>query len=244
MKTFLTFGNKSYHKQVERISLEAKEIGIFDRIISLTEKEVLNDSNLCQDNRDFILDGKNGRGFGYWLWKPYIIMNTLGKMNENDFLIYVDSGCTINANGRQRILEYLEILNCNKYEYGILSFQLNHLPEIRYTKRALFTYLNTDNYDMMSGQCMATVIIMKKNVHSLQIVNEWYRIASIGNLINDDKGCDEEYNTFIDHRHDQSIFSLLVKKYGSIKIADETYFSPDWTRGEKFPFWATRIRYQ
>lgn len=237
----VTFGNDKYHKQVERISLEANKMNIFDSIISLTEKELFNDANFCKDNRDFVLDKMNSRGFGYWVWKPYIIMDTLGKLNENDILIYIDSGCTINANGRQRILEYVDMLNNNK-EYGVLSFQLSHLPEIKYTKRALFTFLKTDYDDMRSGQCMATVIIMKKNTHSLKLVNEWYRIASIRNLINDDKGCNKEYKLFIDHRHDQSIYSLLVKKHGSIKIADETYFFPDWTKGKKYPFWSTRIR--
>ena len=117
------------------------------------------------------------------------------------------------------------------------------LPEIKYTKRDLLTYLDVPVEDMKSGQCMATVIIMRKGEHSMSVVNKWNELASIRELINDKRNL-EEYKFFIDHRHDQSIYSLLVKKYGSIKIPDETYFEPHWlVNGNKYPFWATRIRY-
>ena len=46
----------------------------------------------------------------------------------------------------------------------------------------------------------------------------------------------EEY--FKDNRHDQSIFSIIRKLYGSIVISDETYKNQRY----KVPFIATRIR--
>ena len=116
------------------------------------------------------------------------------------------------------------------------------LPEIKYSKKVLMTYLDVNTEDMRSGQCMATVIIMRKGAHSLSVVNKWYNLASICDLINDKHSLNED-KLFIDHRHDQSIFSLLVKQFGSIKIPDETYFEPHWIeKGKNYPFWATRIR--
>ena len=46
---------------------------------------------------------------------------------------------------------------------------------------------------------------------------------------------------FIDHRHDQSLFSLLRKKYGTISIPDETY-SENWSDSniKNKPIHATR----
>ena len=48
---------------------------------------------------------------------------------------------------------------------------------------------------------------------------------------------------FIDHRHDQSLFSLLRKKYGTILIPDETWY-PDFRNPQvlNYPILATRIR--
>ena len=35
------------------------------------------------------------KGAGYWLWKPYIILETLEEIPENDILLYADSGSVI-----------------------------------------------------------------------------------------------------------------------------------------------------
>ena len=39
--------------------------------------------------RDF---APNQRGYGFWLWKPYLINNKLQDLSNNDVLCYVDSG--------------------------------------------------------------------------------------------------------------------------------------------------------
>ena len=46
-----------------------------------------------------------------------------------------------------------------------------------------------------------------------KMVNEWYDISSIYHLLDDSKSINSNYTTFREHRHDQSIFSLLTKKY-------------------------------
>ena len=156
-------------------------------------------------------------------------------------MIYMDAGCTINPDGMERLNDYVKLLN-NQSEFDIISSQMCMLPEIKYSKRELMTYLDVNTEDMRSGQCMATVIIMRKGEHSLSIVNKWYKLGSIYDLINDRHSSNED-KLFLDHRHDQSIFSLLVKQFGSIKIPDETCFEPHWIeKGKNYPFWATRIR--
>ena len=35
------------------------------------------------------------RGGGLWSWKPDVVYTTLNKMNENDILVYCDSGCVL-----------------------------------------------------------------------------------------------------------------------------------------------------
>ena len=243
---FLTFGapSKQYHHCVERLCNEAINLCCFDKITGMNEINLQKDTIFWNQHGNFINDHK--KGFGYWIWKSYIIMKYLQEeMKEDDILLYMDAGCSFNKNGKLRFLEYIHLLETSQ-EYGIISFQMNHLSEINYTKKELFTYLQTSTKDILSGQCMATVIMIKKNKHSLFIINEWYRISSIYNLlIDNDNNNNNNNNNNNDeiHRHDQSILSLLVKKYGSIKIADETYFHPFWEKnGSLYPFWATRIR--
>jgi hypothetical protein len=92
--------------------------------------------------------------------------------------------------------------------------------------------------------------MLKKTEKSMDFIKRWYQIACIYELINDEHH-QEEFPQFRDHRHDQSLFSLLVKREKSgpdtepkpIVIGDETYFPNDWQgQGGTFPIWGTRYR--
>ncbi len=90
---------KNYHDSVERICKQAKKMEVFDEIIGLTEKDLQNDENFWLKHNNFI--ESNLKGYGYWIWKPYIIMKTLEKMNNNDILLYLDCGCELNYLGKK-----------------------------------------------------------------------------------------------------------------------------------------------
>ena len=50
------------------------------------------------------------QGFGYWIWKPYIVYEKLKELNKNDILIYMDAGCEIYC---KTLNKNLEINNVN-----------------------------------------------------------------------------------------------------------------------------------
>ena len=47
----------------------------------------------------------------------------------------------------------------------------------------------------------------------MDFINEWYQIAQNYNLIDESPSKNKEYPEFNQNRYDQSIFSLLMKKY-------------------------------
>lgn len=243
---FLSFGGptSNYHHTLNRICNEARNLEIFDEITAITDHDLKKDEEFWKKNGQFI--ESNYRGYGYWLWKPYVINKRLQEIADNDILIYCDAGCELNKNGLQRVFEYIDALNTNIDDYGIFSFRLRH-KEISYTKNKIFEYFNTEEKDKPLPQCMATIMIIKKNQHSINVIKEWYEICSNNHhLINDERT--NEDPQFIDNRHDQSIYSMLVKKYGSIKVYDETYFNEvefneRWgEESNKYPLLAKRLR--
>lgn len=247
---FISFGGSSdnYVRRVKQICEQAKKLNIFSECIPYTHLDLINDVEFWNKHGEFI--SSNSRGYGYWLWKPYIIQKTLSKLNENDILVYADAGCNLNFRTRKswnRFGEYIQMVNGS--ELGLLSFQMIHL-EYQYTKKQTRDAIFIPGVDsqedidkcMNSGQCMATAMIMRKNKHTSFLMNRWYSLSENHDFINDVK-TEEEHPKFIDHRHDQSIYSLLVKKYGSIKIPDETFFHPNWNTGLNYPIWATRQRW-
>jgi hypothetical protein len=238
MKTiFLTFGGPSekYHKAVDRICIEAKKLNLFDQINGLNENNLFKDTNFWNNHKDFIL--KNEKGYGYWIWKSYIVKKQLELMDENDILLYCDAGCEINLNGKNRLLEYFKMIIDD--DYGILSFQLN-LKEKEFTKMDVINYFNASDIQD-TGMLIATTFIIRKCSHSIDLINKWYESCCNYNLLNDNSVIEND-SSFKAHRHDQSIFSIIRKKYGTTILPDETYFFPSWNSGEKFPILAKRLR--
>ena len=70
---------------------------------------------------------------------------------------------------------------------------------------------------LIRPQMQACSLLMQKCDIVVKLFNEMYEIGSNNyNLIDDSPSIATNYNTFREHRHDQSIFSLLVKKYNLI----------------------------
>jgi hypothetical protein len=235
---FLTFGGptENYHYAVKRICSEATNFKIFDYIIGKTDNDLKNDEIFWSKHKDFIENNK--RGYGYWLWKSYLVKKQLEQLNDNDILLYADSGCHLNINGLPRLFEYFNIVKNSKF--GILSFQMD-ITESLYTKMDVGHCLNALD-EMKTGQLHATTFIIKKCEHSVNLVNKWYNFCCIYNLINDTPSKKQNDPNFRDHRHDQSLWSIIRKKYGSEIISDETYFLNFVKDGQKYPIWAVRYR--
>jgi hypothetical protein len=239
-KKFITFGGptENYHNSVRRICEEAKNLDYFDEIKGFTEYDLKNNRIFWEKHKNFIEN--NFRGYGYWIWKSFLIKKTLEGLKHNDILIYCDAGCEINNNGKQRLKEYIDMLNSNKQNHGLISFQLDY-KELQYTKKSIFDNFQSNEYEKNMLQCLNGIIIIKKNKHSINIINEWNKNCKKYNLINDE--IQNEDKDFVENRHDQSILSILVNKHGSIKLLDETYFHPNWeTDGYCYPFWVKRIK--
>ena len=161
-------------------------------------------------------------------------------MEDGDLLVYADAGCTLNDNGKQRLAEYFEIVNSSPF--GMLTFRLTHLEQV-YTKRDLIQYLGAEEKHQTSGQILGTISFMRKCKHSVNVVQQWYNTCCHYHLIDDSPSISPNHASFVEHRHDQSVFSLVCKIYGTEVLPDETYYTNWLVDGEKMPIWATRKRY-
>jgi hypothetical protein len=160
-------------------------------------------------------------------------------MNENDIVMYADAGCTININGKKRLYEYFDMVEHSIH--GMLSFQMPHIEQ-KWTKMDIFKHLDAYEYQE-TKQLHATVFIIRKCEHSVDMVNKWYETCTHYDLINDSPSHSKNHPDFSENRHDQSVWSIIRKKYGTVIIEnDETYFV-NWNEGYNYPIWAMRQRY-
>ena len=242
---FITYGNEKFKNAKTRILNEAKHFNEFSSIYAYGPE------NLPEEFQNKYKDILNRpRGGGYWIWRPIIIKQALDKMNENEFLVYLDAGCVLNAKGKKRFYEYIQLLD--KSDYGVLSFQMsgNKGPgtleiEKKWTIKEIFDLLNInmDSNFANSGQYLGGVLILQKNKHLMEYMEEYTNIVlKHSDLCTDDYNHQQTFSGFVENRHEQSITSLLRKKMGSVVIDGDESWMPPFGKGEsiKYPFWATR----
>jgi len=245
---FLTFGapTDDYHNAVNRICGQAEKFDLFDNIIGFTEKHLEYDYEFWPKHKDFI--NSNPRGYGYWIWKPYIIKKTLESMNDGDILLYADCGCELNHGGKKKLLELIELTK-QKHIIGTSAAS----TDISYTKMDLIKYLKMeDDIDLLvTHQMAATTLIMVKNDLIMNFIDEYYSVcANNYNLIDDTPSIENNFCGFIENRHDQSVFSLLAKKYKLINYGlDPTYWGCGFDSRQcylqsasEYPIWTCRNR--
>jgi hypothetical protein len=238
---FLTFGGglPKYHEAVERILKQAQDFP-FDKIIGYTEKDLQEKfPEFWSKHKNFILN--NRRGYGYWIWKSFIILDTLKQLNEGDILVYLDCGCELNKKGLKRFMEYIELVKVHDRMFFHLE---DEHTENRWTKMDLIRYLGIENQSFLNkSQSQGGLQFHKKIEANIKLLEEYYNICVNNyNLIDDSPSITRNHPHFREHRHDQSLISLLVKKNNYFTLRDETWpdSMPDQNNKDSYPIWALR----
>ena len=228
---FCTFGNEPhYSRSVNELCKEATESQYFDTITPY------NQTIIPSEHSKFVQN--NARGYGYWIWKPIIILDLMRNTDEGDIIIYADAGCGISTTEAARIQFQEWIRAVKEHPTHRISFQMNYAEEM-YTKGDVFEYMdcNTDDYKK-SAQHSATIQIYENNAENRDFVEELMKHMCMNNYhyLTDTPSIIPNSKIFKEHRHDQSITSLLLKKRGA-----RVY--PDHVNDYLFPIVAIRRKY-
>lgn len=221
----ISYGDERFAESKRRLEAEARAFGVFDSVSMLGPDDL---------DEQFRIAGppasKAAKGGGYWLWKPRVVVSALEVADAGDVVVYVDAGCTIDPSARRRFAETRALVRDCKA--GLFAYQMHH-QELMWTKRELFDHfgLSFDSREAVSGQISASVIWVRKCERSQAAVRRWAQVASDDpDLFTDDLDPTIQHESFITHRHDQSVFSLILKTMGSCGLPDETqgpWLSPD-----------------
>lgn len=181
----------------------------------------------------------NTRGYGYWVWKAYLTRHIMLNVPQGDIVFWMDVGCQFNFTALERFQEYYTMTQ----QHGLLCFDVG-MPEYMWTKGDTAHHIvNNAPEHMQSGQLISGIVMWRNDDLNRQLVDDWASI-SVANgyqYVTDVPSVTPDWQGFREHRHDQSVLSLLIKKYGRYHaLHDETYF-PNWhIDGKSSPVWATR----
>lgn len=258
MKIFVTFASSSWRKAGARIVRQAKGLGAYDEVYGFDESNL--GEAFRKRYRDKLVAGT--RGFGYWCWKPQIILQAMETLVEGDILQYTDAGCHLNPAGLWRLKEYFE--RTVQSRTGILAFQaiapthpLPSLPckpldlmEYRWVKGDLLDHLGVRDDPMIvrTPTIGAGIIFIRKCDTANQLIKKWAAVVDDGfHFIDDTRSRAPNLPGFVEHRHDQAIFSILCKIHGVETLSAYEYWypkkdgvTPDWVALKNYPIHAKR----
>ena len=225
----------------KRFLKQAKEMNLYKGIKIFS----WNDLSLNKKKQIQLFLKKNRRLYGYACWKPEIILNYLNDLPKDSILQYSDIGCHLNKDGFKRLNEYRDIMKDNnilgfKYSkpniatHQKLRYQIYH--EYEYTKNDLFNYLKIPDESGIrkSEQIWSGTMFFKNNIETKNFLIEWLDICNKSNLIDDTPSKIKNSKKFIEHRHDQSVFSILCKLNNVITLSASEC---EWAENEKGRYW-------
>jgi len=228
------FGSGDWEQTKFRLANQAKNTNWFETINCFSDK----DSFLKKYKKPM-----TGRMAGYGWWKPAIILEIFKKIDENDIVLYLDAGFNILKENEKKLISYLEYVQ----KHSILAFSgkkgydnANDITEKQWTKRDLLRHLGCDNEKYYSKQYAGGHFFIVKNDTGRKFLENFMKVFDDIHLANDEKSTIQEHPEFIEHRHCQSILSLLYKKTGLTGLVDESYSWLD-EDGPSSPFMADRI---
>lgn len=216
-KVHISYANESYYKSLELLEKTTLEIGGVDLFFKYTE-EKLKTSEFWKKNQ-YILSSP--RGAGYWLWKPYIILDAFEMLSEGDIILYSDAGLKVIDN-----LDPLYLLSSDSSDDYPILFKVPGMHKAKmWTKKDTFILMDADsekfwNADMSNG----AISLWKKTEKNIALLKEWLRYLKDARIITDDDNLCGKPNflEFKGHRHDQSALSILRVKYNIPLYRDPT----------------------
>lgn len=172
---------------------------------------------------------------------------SLGAFGDSDYYLYAGSGCEINTNpfAKRDLARMLKIAK----DRGIYV-EHTLLTERSYTKKEVMNACKVSELEANSPQIMATFFLVCRGFHPGlidKISQEWLGLAfdSHGTLLSGEFDGSIQDQDFVEHRNDQSLFSITLKKNAVIPLREKQRYFRRFIpsiRGSRTYLWTPRNR--
>ncbi|MEI8320731.1 MAG: hypothetical protein WCG05_01815 [Alphaproteobacteria bacterium] len=189
-------GHEVFHKNQKMLTYSALKKGVS---YIFNYKRHLIDPVFVKSHQR-IFDHKSGAGA--WLWKPWVIMNTMKQAPENAYILYCDSGFMIKGN-LSPLLELLKTHDVILAEYNreIFGFLGNRIKLEALIKANCQTKPCQESRLIWAG-----FLLVKNTPTGRKFIQQWLDYCSDEDMILPDSKLGGR------HMYDQSLLSLTYAK--------------------------------
>lgn len=205
MYYFVVYHDQTHTSDLQRLLDSVQRFGKEFEIIVFPKSEI--DPEFAAKNKDILT---LPRGGGYWLWKPYVLTTLMDVLEEGDILFYLDAKYCFTE-------EFVPWVNQLLSMQDLVVFQ-NKPNEIVYYMKEWCKMDVLEKYNMTQKafeenaiDAWAGCLLLRKTGFTHNFLKEWLEMCTYENITDSPS---VSINTFFrDHRHDQSLLSVLLHKY-------------------------------
>ena len=235
----VSFADKRYRNSLKRLEQQTRHFP-FDERYFLTQ-----DDCLTREYWRRLKPWLYRRGYGFWSWKSSIVKDFLCRLDDGDMLFWSDAGLFWNGTD-EAILRFEKYIAKLSGDNDILVFEQPTIEQ-EWTKGDVLETLGVYNIDRIckSTQFLGGLFLIKKTDRTVELIDRLVDLCDIRKeLITDKRSIVPNKEGFIEHRHDQSIFSVLVKTYPHVEIPyQETQVKDgNWDALKDYPIQARRLK--
>lgn len=197
----ISFANEQFRLSARQLRRSAQNFGLKSTIFTPYSRML---RPLRKAHPDIMA---SARGVGYWLWKPYLVLQSLNQMSDGDFLLYTDAGVDIAADPSSIFSEIGST--------DVAVFR-QHEPLAYWTKRDAFVLTGADAETYWNTPILnAAFMAFRASEKSRRLASEWFAYCADRRILTDDDNVCGLPNLpgYKDHRHDQSILSIVAAKH-------------------------------
>jgi len=215
MYYFLVYNDNTHWHYLNPLLESVKKHGPNFQIIIFNKEDI--DPDFVEENKDIL---NCERGGGYWLWKPYIINYVLNEVDDDDIVFYCDLKFFFIDNICGLYEKYFE--NSNN---ELLVWKNKPNEPVWYMKNwcKMDVIVKYNMYEKVfienCEDSWAGAMVIKKTDNTIKYIKEWLDMCCIYDDITDEPCKIENRSEFEDHRHDQSLLTIVLYKY-NIEMQD------------------------
>jgi hypothetical protein len=223
---FIIYNDNKHNEYLEKLLSSLKKYGKEFKLMAFNKNDI--DKDFKEKNKEIL---NCSRGAGYWLWKPYIINKMLDTMNEGDIVFYLDSKYYFIEEIRnlyENIIKNNDIIVWKNKPNEPIWFMKNWCKMDVIEKYKMNEKIFKENAE----DCWAGALIVKKTPNTIKYIKEWLEMCCIYEDITDSPSILENTSDFREHRHDQTLLSIILHKYN----IEMQYFEKKYLQNIRSPY--------
>jgi hypothetical protein len=222
----VTFGSKGYERHIDLQRRGALRFGAASHVAYAEDSAPVQAAR--RENPD-IFDHQ--RGYGYWLWKPYILRDALARVEGDGYVVYLDAGITPIADMRP----WFECMRPHPVAFHAPT-EASRLGQ--WCKRDCFILMDADTPTFWNLRPISAGIqAHRQSEESAALLAAWRHHMHDPRLLTDQANTQGLPNLpgFRGHRHDQSILTILAAQHRIPILREPTQygFPTQWSRAER-----------